>query len=312
MDISCALQFYYFILGERNDQIGKLKDFLRSLSYLTNKPSLGIIFDTNKPSLGIIFDNTLLLTLTEFQRSKHLQTTDGSFNDETYAALGKEMTPEQKRIVIYNDPQQGMLKWLLEGKPPTTSLSLTLSRKSHFEKSNGNAEDEAADKALAKLLTVNGIVKAASASGRGNAESDHFRISDGKVYTIHIYGDENGISVTGIYLPKFFHAPIFAGVDTVTATTNKGEVLGIAHVRVSSQTELDANYKLNKLNALGSRYIGETGGYNGDGHCYKHSHLHFYPNMAARLTIKNRKVDLRDPNISDSKFLLDVRDLLKK
>lgn len=303
MDINCGLQYYYFGVGERNEQIGKLKDFLRSLNYLKIKPSMGIIFDAS-----------LLSTLIEFQRYKNLKVTDGSFNDETYAALGREMTPEQMKKVTYNDVEQGMMKWLLEGRPATTNTSIAffMSSKSPFEKSNGNPEDEGADRELAKLLTINGIVRAASASGRGNAESNHFRISDGKVYTIHIYGDENGISATGIYLPKFFHAPIFAGGDTVTATTNKGEVLGIAHVRVSSQAELDANYRLNKVNVIGSRYIGDTAGFGGDSHCYRHSHLHFYPSMAARLAIKSRKLDLRDPNISDSKFLLDVRDLLKK
>lgn len=48
--------------------------------------------------------------------------------------------------------------------------------------------DENTDKELAKLLTQNGIVRAASASLRGNLLSDHFRILGEKVYTIHIYG----------------------------------------------------------------------------------------------------------------------------
>lgn len=96
------------------------------------------------------------------------------------------------------------------------------------------------------------------------------------------------------------------------ASTNKGEVLGIAHVRVSSQAELNANYKSGKVNAAGSKYIGKTAGIGGDSACYRHAHLHFFPNSAARMTIKERKANLRDPTKEDSNFLLDVRELLRK
>ncbi len=254
----------------------------------------------------------MVVVLTEFQRNKKLQITDGTLTDETYAALGREMTPEQKRKIIYNDSQQSILSWLLEGRPLNLTPPILLLRKSQVEKSNGNLTDENTDKELAKLLTQNGIVRAASASLRGNLLSDHFRILGEEVYTIHIYGNEDGISATGIYLPKYFNPPKFAGGDTVTALTKKGEVLGIAHVRVSSQSELDANCKSGKVNAAGSKYIGETAGIGGDNACYRHAHLHFFPNNAARSTIKERKANLRDPTKEDSNFLLDVRDLLRK
>lgn len=45
MDISCALQFYYFQLGERNEIIEKIKTFMRSRKYLKNKPHPGNIYD---------------------------------------------------------------------------------------------------------------------------------------------------------------------------------------------------------------------------------------------------------------------------
>lgn len=297
MDITCALQFYNFQLGERNEMIGKIKDFLRTLKYLKNKPSKGIIFDTS-----------LLATLTEFQRYKKLRFTDGAFNDETYAALGKEMTPKQ--IIEINKMDFSiMIGWLLRGKP-ADKIPPNLSKKSVFEKSNGNPDDEKIDNELASLLTLNGIVRAASAD-RGIPERSHFKLTDGKVYTIHIYGDENGMSATGVYLPKFFSPPKYDGADIVTAITKKGEVLGIAHVRVSSQSELDRNYNSGKLNSLGSVYIGESAGFNGDTACYRHSHLHYFPNQAARSFIKNIKNNGDDPTIVHSKYLLDVRELLR-
>ena len=297
MDISCALQFYFFQLGERNQMIGKLKDFLRSLNYLKIKPSH-----------GIIFDNSLLLALREFQHYNHLRVTDGYFNDETYLALGKEMSPAQLSEVSRFDSQR-IIRWLLQGKP---AGEIPFIAKSPFEKSNGNPDDERTDAELARLLTVNGIVRAASAS-RGDSKGDnHFRLSDGKIYTIHIYGDETGSTATSVYLPKYFSPPKYDGGDIVTATTKKGEVIGIAHIRVSSQFELNRNYNSGKVNSMGSKYIGETAGLNGDSVCYRHSHLHFFPNAAARLIIKNVKTVGWDPTVKDSKYLLDVRELLNR
>lgn len=302
MDISCGIEFYFFQLGERNSIIGKLKDYLRSLSYLKNKPTKGIIFDAS-----------LKAALTEFQRHKRLPVMDGSLNLETYAALGKEMTPQQIKHFAYNDLVPDTMKWLLSGQPPE-NLPFIFSKKSGVEKSNGNAEDERVDGELARLLTSGGIIRAASAAVNTKDGNTHFRLAGNKVYTIHIYGDESGMSVTGIFLPKFLSNPKYNGGDTVTATTKTGEVLGIAHVRVSSQAELDRNYKSGRVNAAGSKYIGDTAGVDGDSACYRHSHLHFYPNAAARLRVKESKSVflLADPTNKDNKDLLDVRELLKR
>ena len=295
---SCALQFYNFQLGERNEMIGKIKDFLRTLRFLKNKPSRSIIFDAS-----------LLSTLMEFQRYKHLQVTDGYFNEDTYAALGEEMSPEQISNISRSDGNL-IIGWLLM-KKNAARVPFNLSRRSGVEIPNGNPEDEATDRKLANLLTSNGIVRAAGAV-RGNPEINHFKLPDGKIYTIHIYGDECGNSTTGVYLPKFFNPPKYDGTDTVIASTKKGEVLGLAHIRVSSQVELDENYNSGKVNGEGSKYIGECGGLNGDSACYRHSHLHFFPNMAARLIIKNKKIGYSDPKAADSKYLLDVKELLQR
>lgn len=206
-----------------------------------------------------------------------------------------------------------ILIWLLKGKkgnPP----SFFLQQKSQIdnEKSNGNPIDEESDRELAKLLTKDGIIKAASVNRGGYLGNSHFRLADGKVYTIHIYGDETGTKVTGIYLPSFFLPPKYEGGDTVTTATKTGEVFGIAHIRISSQAELNKNYNLNKLNDKGSRYIGDIAGIGGDGGCYRHSHLHLYPSATARNTIKSIKTDYNDPTNNYTKYLLDVRELLKR
>lgn len=318
MNDSCALQYYYFHLWERNPIIEYLKNVLRTFNYLSNKPTVGNIFDLS-----------LQNTLREFQRYKQLQVT-GFFNDETYAAIGVEMG--EKRILAMRaaglDNADGVLWWLLNGKRGLVpTFRLTQGSSINSEQSNGNPADEQADRDLAELLTNSstenlsfdgqkiyskgGIVKAVSVSNKGGRQS-HFRLPDGKVYTIHIYGDVTGTAVTGIYLPSFFNKPIYAGEDTVTATAKTGEVLGIAHIRISSQAELDKNYNKNITNSKGSRYIGEIAGAKGDGGCYRHSHLHFYPSAVSREILKQLKKGVNDPTSGASKHLLDVRELLRR
>lgn len=303
MDNSCALQYYYFQLGERNQIIEKIKFFLRSRRYLKIKPSHNNIYDVS-----------LLESLKEFQRYKRLQITDGSFNDETYTALGSEMSESEIVAIRRVENATPVIDWLLsgkKGKPPTFYLQ---SRSPiETERSNGNPIDEETDRELAALFTKDGLVKAASvARGSDPSGNSHFRLADGKVYTIHIYGDEKGTKTTGVYLPKFFLPPKYTGSDTVIASTKTGEVLGIAHMRISSQAELDKNYGLSKLNDKGSRYIGEIAGTGGDGACYRHSHLHFYPNASSRNFIKILKSSFNDPKSNVTQYLLDVRELLER
>lgn len=298
MDNSCALQYYYFQLGERNQIIEKIKNFLRSRNYLKIKPNLGIIYDIS-----------LLESLKEFQRYKKLKIIDGSFNDETYTALGAEMSQTQISAIQNVDAQAEVISWLLRGKKGR--IPFAIGKGTPVEKSNGNFADEKTDNDLASLLTQGGIVKAASAKGR----EQHFRLTDGKVFTIHVYGDITGTTVTGLYLPKFFSSPKYEGGDIVSATSKSGEVLGIAHLRVSSQVELDKNYKSGKVNGAGSIYIGEIAGIKGDTACYRHSHLHFFPSIAARQRIKNVKSangGLTEPTVVNTNDLLDVRDLLRR
>lgn len=318
MNDSCALQYYYFQLGERNKIIEYFKNFLRSLKYLKNKPSVGHIFDIS-----------LQNSLKEFQQQKQLKIT-GFFNDETYAAIGAEMGEKRIQLMrkIEFEFSDSVLWWLLNGKKGIEpKFRLQQGSSINSESSNGNPADEQADKDLAELLTDfktenlafdgqkvisrGGIVKAASVSNQGGRQL-HFRLSDGKVYTIHIYGDRTGTAVTGIYLPKFFSKPIYEGKDTVIATIRTGEVLGIAHIRISSQAELDKNYSKNILNSKGSRYIGEIGGTGGDGGCYRHSHLHFFPSAKSRNFVKNYKNSGSDPTAMISTHLLDVRELLRR
>lgn len=298
MDDSCALQYYYFQLGERNGIIEKIKNFIRSRKYLKNKPSLSNIYDIS-----------LLESLKEFQRYKKLQIIDGSFNDETYAALGSEMSELQISSIRRVDSQGDVIVWLLSGK--LGKIPFALGRPARVEQSDGNSANEKADNDLAKLLTQSGLVRAASAKGR----ESHFRLADGKVFTIHVYGDATGTAVTGLYLPKFFLHPIYEGGDTVSAKSESGEIIGIAHLRVSSQAELNKNYKSGKTNDAGSVYIGEIAGLKGDTSCYRHSHIHFFPSSAARQRIKNIKSGnsgFDEPTVANSKDLLDVRELLRR
>lgn len=221
-----------------------------------------------------------------------------------------------------------VLWWLLKGKKGTQP-TFRLNKGSYIntEPSNGNSADEQADRDLAEILTNSnaenlsfdgqkvyskgGIVKAVSVSNQ-QGRQPHFRLSDRKVYTIHIYGDITGTAVTGIYLPKFFNKPVYEGEDIVSATAKAGEILGIAHIRISSQAELDKNYNKNILNGKGSRYIGEIAGLKGDGGCYRHSHLHFYPNANSRNILRNLKKGWNDPTSGASKYLFDVRELLNR
>lgn len=298
MDISCAVQHYYLQLGEINSFVGLLKKFLRSRPYLKHKPSPGNIFDVSTQ-----------FNIKEFQQYKRLPVVSGYFNAETYAALGKEMTPQQISIVSTNHP---VLKWLLLGSPKG-AIPFDISKGTRIETQNGNADDIKADQQLEQLLTKGGIVRAASVGNRGNyfLNDTHFTLRDGKVFTIHIYGDPEGITTTGVYLPSFFNAPVYDGGDTVFAITQTKEVLGIAHLRVSSQSEVDRNYKSGKENEAGSKYVGEIGGIGGDSVCYRHAHLHFFPNAAARTRIKTLKSNgYDDVELKHSKDVLDVRDLL--
>lgn len=54
---SCALQYYYFSLWERNEIIEYLKKVLRSFPYLKTKPSLGNIFDISLQNTLREFNN---------------------------------------------------------------------------------------------------------------------------------------------------------------------------------------------------------------------------------------------------------------
>lgn len=141
-----------------------------------------------------------------------------------------------------------------------------------------------------------------------------FRLGDSKVYTIHIYANESGVGTAGIYLPQGFGRPTFAGDGTIYAVHRSGMVIGITHLDVNSQKDVNRNYSSGRENGEGSRYIGNIGT-GGGSEGYRHVHAHLYPSLSARTTIKQIKsggMGMRDPTVRDSRYLLDVRTLLRR
>jgi RHS repeat-associated protein len=103
---------------------------------------------------------------------------------------------------------------------------------SHVEQSNGNPVDEQSDEQLAELFTDGGIARGASTPTAPGLDT-HFKTRDGLVYVVHVYGDESGDKIVGLYLPEGFTNPRFeGGAQSIVSATNQktGEVIGIAHV----------------------------------------------------------------------------------
>lgn len=256
------------------------------------------------------YDSTLSAAVRELQRSERLPVT-GEMDAKTWAALGTRLDrthPGKLKFAIAFYPQLGEL---LQNTPQKSQP------KSYVEPTNGNPEDEKADRDLAALLTNGGIARAVSAVRAVHPKegSSHYKLGDGKVVTIHIYGDEGGNTITGLYLPKSFGRPKYEGGQGIVYAIHKknNSILGFAHVKVSSQAALDKNHDSGRKNAKGSRYIGDIGGVGSKLPGYIHAHIHYFPNAEARKHIKGLKSadgGLKDPATADSKYLLDVRKLL--
>lgn len=83
----------------------------------------------------------------------------------------------------------------------------------------------------AKHFTDSGIV--IGASWYGNSVSEHHQFKDGKLHTIHIFGDNSGDTSAGVYIPKEFNDVSITSKDTVVAKNpTTGEVILIAHVKI--------------------------------------------------------------------------------
>lgn len=182
-----------------------------------------------------------------------------------------------------------------------------------FTKRNGNLSDEAVDNKLAEIFTKGGIVIGASSERNLLPGDSHFRLTNGKLHTIHIFGDKSGVEVTGVYIPKEFSKVRYVGGGTVTATNPKtGEIIAASHINVYSQKNLEVN--LRSTNEMRSRYIGQIGGLGGEGVNDNHAHLSIYPSAASRLGALrykgNQNNRLRDYDNSISPSLGDFRKLI--
>ena len=182
-------------------------------------------------------------------------------------------------------------------------------------RTDGNPEHIAIDEDLAKLFTNGGIVRGASAYRNLVHGDTHFRLKDGTVHTIHIFGDEAGRTLGGVYIPKQFSVIKYESDGTISATNPKtGQIIGAAHIDATSQTELNRNLR-RPTNAAGSRYIGRVGGPGGEGANDTHAHLTIYPNAESRRIARAykgpQKKQLRDFDSKISVHLGDFRRLVR-
>jgi hypothetical protein len=91
------------------------------------------------------------------------------------------------------------------------------------------------------------------------------------------------------FIPKAFSKMKYEAGGTVVATNPiTGEVIGVAHVQVSSQKQLNANLKKGS-NSAGSRFIGNTGGLGGHDPHNVHSHLTLFRSAESRRAAKAYK-----------------------
>lgn len=126
---------------------------------------------------------------------------------------------------------------------------------------------------------------------------NHYKFSDGKVHTIHIYGNDAATADAGVYIPKDFNDVKITSEDTVVARNPRtGEVILIAHVKVGkSMKTLKKNMKTVREN--GTMYIGQIGGSGGEGdpkqkNRGRHSHLVLFPSESSRLEATRFKTNL--------------------
>lgn len=288
------------------------------------KPPLEINEKWNEES-----DNALLkFKSLYFSKYKQNLPSYGLITEELFVALGKELkemseTKFQKLIKDLNDPQ-----W-----------TLILTGKIYEVRAIGKK----VDLALAELFTKNGIVEGASQPlavikrvGLG-LKDNHFYLKDGQLHTIHIYNDSTASKSTGVYIPNEFSLIEYLGgrMANVTATNPATkQIIRASHILIDSEIQFDTKKKTSSelakdkikiedrlrknkqiINAKGSRYIGDTGGPQGNTTSYLHAHLAILKDaksMSAALEKKYKNNQLGEDQDSSSKqYLGDFRNLVK-
>lgn len=142
------------------------------------------------------------------------------------------------------------------------------------------------DDELARIFGDCGAIVRGASALRG---TPHFTTPDGRLHTVHLYGDPSGNRISGLYLPQGFSARYEGGNNNQVVATNRqsGEVIVFAHVGgISSQRDLDRNLGSGRVNSAGSSYIGTIAGPNGAGAGYNHSHITIYGSAAGRQSIR--------------------------
>jgi hypothetical protein len=253
----------------------------------------------------------------------------GLIHEELFVALGKELkekseTKFNELIKKLNDPQ-----W-----------TLILTGKIYEVRIVGKKIDAA----LTELFTKNGVVEGAhqinlnqNRIGLG-LKDNHFYLKDGQLHTIHIYNNSNANKSTPIYIPKEFSQIEYEGgrmASVVCTNSVTGQVIRASHILILSEIQLDVKKKSNQqiaqdkikiasqlktnlqssANFKGSKYIGETGGPQGDGANYIHAHLTIFKSKKAMLTAMAKKYEGsdigKDYNSDWKQYLGDFRDFVK-
>lgn len=218
----------------------------------------------------------------DFAEARYYYSNHGRFTAvDPLLASGKSANPQtfnryaytMNRPLVLTDPTG-----LQTGSPPA--------RKNLEIEQVDDPQKQFVDAKLTRVFTDgNGFVRSSSAVLANAFPGDsHYKLEDGTLHTIHIYGRQDGNAVTGIFVPKEFDRIEYDGrsensVNAINSET--GEVLRVSHVDVQSQKELNANLSSGRENEAGSRYIANTGGKGGDAEGNIHSHVTYFKSTPA-------------------------------
>ena len=188
-----------------------------------------------------------------------------------------------------------------------------------ISQNNSTQSQKETDEKLSQIFTDGkGFVRSdSSRRNEGGGGDTHYRLENGTLHSLHIYGSLDGNSPTGIYIPERFNSIRYIGGNQnsiLAIDTKTGEVLRISHVNLYSQKQLDANIKLNKTNEAGSIYIGNTGGKGGHTVGHIHSHISYFKSVRAMdLALKSKysPKGVGDFSTVDKEFLNNLRNLIK-
>lgn len=314
---------YYFKLGDKNQIILGLKNFLNRLNYVKTKNTKNYVFDA-----------TFQKSLIEYQIHWKLKQQDGSLNAETYTHFGRKMTDAEVEQISLREP---ILRKLLygigvvperikieKGVPFLINNNETpvhpIYGKIEIPPSNGNAADNEIDSRLGLLFgdeKQKPIVCGANQTGTGNV-GKHYVLSNGLVYVLHIFGP-TGNEFIDIYSPEGFGKPTLSPNATpknvgyfglVCTNLKNGTVLRFAHLdSIQSQSDLDKAWNTKMTNSVGSRYIGTigaSGGFAGN----MHTHIGYFANLKAMEEVRMKKTGYNEEH--DPKYYVDFRTLISK